>query len=467
MYGKAVCVFLQENGKYQNGVDTSLSIKSTQMCPDLVENVDLRGYLCSTGRSQDQLGYGDDCDADPTYIQGEETHFKTEITSDLAAINKTEIIQIWATQDFSTWNTQDAANQGLLPRFDDTYDAKVLLWQEGDSLPAVNDFNDGGAAVAASLRETIVEVKNSDSDQGFAANKAGFKVALNPYIFPSPHDRSTDIVFTVVLRATYQGFNEFDRSTGILSDDSMFGGSEDHSWCAGILANDFGGDTTLFCAEYDDAATYCTSTCGSGRRNLRRALQQDVINGGDDFMQLEARVSLQPQKAEINGHVDPDSQRVRFVLQIQVGDEHIDEFNHNRPLYYSKLQYKLGHLAAALEGQVQILSVTRLARGDKQALQVTIDIIRPDFNDGVLPQSLTPFAVAGKLEMVIQTGKVYEDDWFQQTEFYSMQYEAIEDTPDRVHFGELSPLDDTVVTDSSVGAFSILISFVLTAFLLY
>ena len=40
-------------------------------------------------------------------------------------------------------------------------------------------------------------------------------------------------------------------------------------------------------------------------------------------MQLTARVNLQPQKAEINGHVDPDSQKVRFTLEIEVGEDHV------------------------------------------------------------------------------------------------------------------------------------------------
>jgi hypothetical protein len=468
MYGKAVCVFLQDNGKYQNGVQTTLTIKSTQMCPSLVENVDLTGYLCSTGRSQDSLDYDSECDSDPTYIQGETTHFKTEISSTLAAINKTEIIQIWAEQDYSLWNTQSAQDAGLIPRFDNTYNAKVMIWEEGDSIPAVNAFDDGGPTVDDSLLETIVAVDNSDSNQGFSANKAGFKVALNPYIFPSPHDRSTDIVFTVVLRATYQGFNEFSGNTGVLSGESQFGGSEDQSWCAGVMAGDYGNDPTLFCntnSGYPGAQSQCPGICGSGRRNLRRQLQQDVVNGGEDTMQLTARVNLQPQKAEINGHVDPDSQKVRFTLEIEVGEDHISQFNHNRPLYYSTMEYYLGQLAAAREGQIKVSQITRIVRGDKQALHVTVDIDRPD-SYGVLPQSLTPYAVAGKMEMVIQTGKVYDEDWFQHTEFYSMQYEAIDDTPDVVHFGQLSPVRTHVDgAESSVAAFSIIASLLAAIFM--
>eukprot|EP00493_Phyllostaurus_siculus_P025942 UN26287 len=118
------------------------------------------------------------------------------------------------------------------------------------------------------------------------------------------------------------------------------------------MAGDYGNDPNLFCntnSGYPGAQSQCPGICGSGRRNLRRQLQQDVVNGGEDTMQLTARVNLQPQKAEINGHVDPDSQKVRFTLEIEVGEDHISQFNHNRPLYYSTMEYYLGQLAAARE----------------------------------------------------------------------------------------------------------------------
>jgi hypothetical protein len=67
--------------------------------------------------------------------------------------------------------------------------------------------------------------------------------------------------------------------------------------------------------------------------------------------------------------------------------------------------------------------------------------------------------------MVIQTGKVYEDPWFQHTEFYAMQYEAVDDTPDRVHFGELSPVRDVLPEDSGVAAFSFVASLLLALFM--
>jgi len=40
------------------------------------------------------------------------------------------------------------------------------------------------------------------------------------------------------------------------------------------------------------------------------------------------------------------------------------------------------------EGQIKVSQITRIVRGDKQALHVTVDIDRPD-SYGVLPQSLT------------------------------------------------------------------------------
>jgi len=445
MYDKPVCVFLTDSntGLYQNGVSTTMSVQSTQMCPSLVEDVDLSGSLCSTGRAQDNNGFLTGCDADATYVQGEVTHFITEVSSSIAAIEKTEIIQIYATQDYSSWNTQDAADAGLLPRYDDAWDGKNSLWVEGDTVPTVSAFapGDGGVAVGDDLLITVTDVQNSDSGTaGFASTQAGFQVNLNPYIFPSPHDRSTDIVFTVVLRVTYEGFTDFGLTTGVLSGDD-FGGSNDQSWCAGILANTYDGNTATFCAQYADAVTGCPDTCV--RRNLRRNLQQVTtpINGGDDFMQLTTTVTLNPSKAEINGHVDTDSESVRFTLLMTVDDSHIDLWENDRALYFHRMDYKLDHLTGAIDGQVRSQSITRVIRGDAHALRIVVDI---NSISGVTDAAYSPASIAQNLEMVIQTGQIYYDEFFLGTEVYSMEYEAIEDSPDKVHFGEVSPIDTSV-----------------------
>jgi len=444
MYNKPVCVFLTNaQGKYQNGVSTTLSIKSTQMCPSLVEDVDLSGSLCSTGRAQDGLGYDSGCDADATYVQGEVTHFITEVTSSIAAISKTEIIQIYATQDYSTWSSTDA---NLLPRFDSNWDGKNSLWVEGDTIPMVNAFDpqDGGVTIGDDYLQTVVDVQNSDSStESFPTNKAGFKVNLNPYIFPAPHDRSTDVTFTVVLRVTYEGFSDFDQTTGVLSGDT-FGGSNDASFCAGTLAGTYNGDVAAFCdstSGYPGVATACPDTCASAGRRRRYLQVTTPINGGDDFMQVTTTVNLNPSKAEINGYVDDDSVDVRFTLQMEVGDDHVDLFNVDRPLYYSRMEYQLASLAGAIDGQVHCSSIMRIVRGDKQALQVVVDINQLN---GVTDSNLSPASIATNLEMVIQTGRIYHEDFFLNTEVYSMQYEAVDDSPDKVHFGEVSPIDNSV-----------------------
>lgn len=466
MYTKPVCVFLTDSvsGKYQNGVSTTLTVKSTQMCPSLVEDVDLSGSLCSTGRSQDSLGYLTGCDSDATYVQGEVTHFYTEVTSSIAAIQKTEIIQIYATQSFDDWLTAPA---NLLPRYDNDYNDKVTIWAEGDTLPKVNTFdpNDGGVTVGDDYLQTIIEVQNSDSSTvAFASNQAGFQVNLNPYIFPAPHDRSTDVTFTVLLRVTYEGFEDFARTTGVLSGDT-FGGSNDASWCAATLAGTYGGSTTEFCdasTGYPGASTNCPDICV--RRMLRRALQSSTpINGGDDFMQLTTTVSISPAKAEINGYVDDETVDVRFTLLMEVDDEHINLFNVDRPLYYSRMEYKIASLASAIDGQVHCSSIMRIVRGDRQALQVVVDIQQLE---GVTDSNLSPAAIAQNLEMMIQTGRIYHDDFFLKTEVYSMQYEAVDEAPDKVHFGEVSPVDTAIdYQPDSASTLSVLLVCLISLFL--
>jgi len=157
-------------------------------------------------------------------------------------------------------------------------------------------------------------------------------------------------------------------------------------------------------------------------------------------MQVTTTVNLNPSKAEINGYVDDDSVDVRFTLQMEVDDNHIDLFNVDRPLYYSRMEYKLAALAGAIDGQVHCSSIMRIVRGDKQALQVVVDINQLN---GVTDSSLSPASIATNLEMIIQTGRIYHEDFFLHTEVYSMQYEAVDDSPDKVHFGEVSPIDSS------------------------
>jgi hypothetical protein len=189
---------------------------------------------------------------------------------------------------------------------------------------------------------------------------------------------------------------------------------------------------------------------------------QEVVSGGDDFMSLNVRVSLNPQKAEINGHVDAESNKVRFTLNSEVEQRVINQFNENRPLFYSQMEYKLTHYTGAITGQFKVQQMTQTSRGSKPVLEITVDIDEKD-GTGV---AYSPASLAQKLEMLIQTGKIYEDPFFHHTEIYAMHYEAVEESPDRVHFGQVTPLDESVEYDSSSAAgFSLLLT--LLAFLLW
>eukprot|EP00494_Astrolonche_serrata_P002004 UN02010 len=127
-YGKEVCTFLPDGlGKYQNGVSTTFTLKSTKMCPVLVQDVDLTGTLCSTGRAIDGHGYTTACLTDPAYIQNEDVFFRTEVSSTIAAISKNEIIRIYASQ------TYGFLTDATPPRHDLDYNSgktsKFLIWE--------------------------------------------------------------------------------------------------------------------------------------------------------------------------------------------------------------------------------------------------------------------------------------------------------------------------------------------------
>jgi len=494
MYNKPVCVFLKDGSKYQNGVETTLKVRSTQMCPSLVQDVDVDGYLCSAGRQVDNLGYATGCHSDPTYVQGEETHFITEISSTLATIVKTEIIEIKATQDYSTWNTADAISAGLIPQYDNSWDGTQTLWVEGNGIDTTADWplfeadnTPSGVDPLNENRKVIMEVVNSDQDVAFADNFAGFLVKLDSYIFPAPHDRSSDITFTVVLRITYQGFDDFtntDRSTGVLSGDD-FGGNNDYSWCAGARHdfNDTHEDatdaqiTTLFCTEYDAACCQCPDTCSgeascsvvdcsATRRQLKTATVRrrlkTVIQDGQDETSLSTRIAVQPSIAEITGHVDANSKAVKFTLEMNVNSHMIDTFTYDRPAFYRTMEFELSRLSLAANGQqLQCKQISTSTENGRDSLKVIVEIAKLNVDE----EDLLPYRVAQNLERAIQNGAIYQVAFFERTEVYSMEYHSIDSTPNKVHFGHVDPISSETDYEhdgvSSLGLFLVFVSFVL------
>lgn len=479
---------MKSNGIYQNGVQTTLQVKSSQMCPSLVQNVDIDGYLCSAGRSADLMGYDTGCHADPTYVQGETTHFITVIESTLATIVKTEIIEIRATQNYATWDTNDLP-ANLRPCYDNTYDGTATMWQEGEDYTDSADwlaFSDSSnSCPTIDNRQVITDIQNSDtSDHTFDDNFAGFQVKLDPYIFPAPHDRSTDIVFTVVLRVTYQGFDDFtngDRSTGVLSGED-FGGNNDYSWCAGVRT-DFDDVqagftetqiTELFCTEYDEACCKCPDTCGSVaacsgvtcRRNLQTAVVErqvrrrltTVIEDGQDETSFSTQVAVQPSIAEITGHVDSSSQAVKFTLMMTVSEHMLNTFNYDRPHFYRTMEYELSRLSGAASGQqLQCKQISLITKENEDALKIIVEIAKLN----VPQEDLLPYKIAQNLELAIQTGVIYGTSFFHTTEVFSMEYHALDDSPNKVHFGHVDPISsETDYESDSVKAISLLLVFI-------
>jgi len=428
------------------------------------------------------------CDSDPTYVQGEETHFITEITSDLATIVKTEIIEIKSTQNYAAWNTADAAAAGLLPRYDNDFDSTVSLWDESKSLVTSTDWPlfDDGNTPAIGNRQVIMEVENSDtSSHTFADNFAGFKVKLDPYVFPAPHDRSADIIFTVVLRVTYQGFDDFtdgSRDTGVLSGND-FGGSNDYSYCAGARLdfNDASAGaseadiTTLFCTEYDSACCNCPDTCSGqaacsgvtcSRRNLKTAIVEKtvrrrlttIIQDGEDETSFSTQLALEPSVAEITGHVDASSKAVKFTLMMTVSEHMINTFNYDRPHFYRTMEYQLLSLSGAANAQqLQCKQISIITKDDKTALKIVVEISKLN----VPEEDLLPYKIAQNLELAIQTGTIYGTNFFHTSEVYSMEYHSLDDNPNKVHFGHVNAISsETDYQSDSVRALSLLLAFV-------
>jgi len=124
----------------------------------------------------------------------------------------------------------------------------------------------------------------------------------------------------------------------------------------------------------------------------------------------------------------------------------------------------LEDLASAVKGQFEVDSVRRITRGqDEDAFMVTVDIQEVAIADPDLAQALRPYQVAQNLEMMIQTGQLYNHDFFKNTEVYEMEYESVEDDPDKVHFGSVDGLDagdqGLGPLDSSSGVLSVIMLF--------
>lgn len=475
-YDKPVCNFPANDDStgYNNYVSSTLELKSTRMCPRLVQDVDLSGSLCSTGLAVEGNDYTTGCDADPTYIQGESTHFYATISSSLAKIVKTEVTRIQFSQ---TYDWTGVAPE-LIPRYDDSYDtgsSYLDLWTLESQHEELTFTDQDGESIAWSSGElTVVEdVQDSDGcewnvdsncvDAGFGAETdAGFRINLNSLIFPAPADGNSEVHFRTVLRTTYEGFENFDLTEGVLEGDTL-GGTDDAQWCQPTLDNDYGGSAALFCANHPssaDLATLCPSICPASRRRLfakeyenRRNLQQSgsatPINDDTQEELFVTTITLQSAKAQVVGHIDEDANQIDFTMSMIIDDGKLHDYNTARPTFYEEMEYQLGTVLGALTDQFTVHSIQRVDHGNQPALEIEVQIKKLD---GLEDSQYLPSSIVKRLELLIQTGRLYDEDFFHLTAVYNMEYHENDETPHKVHFGEVDPVegmpDDSVYTIS-------------------
>jgi len=212
-YEKPTCLFNTNpiTGEVANSVVLTLDVESTNMCPELVMDVHIEGELCDTGRLGwmrchefvQQYPCGNDasyCDGPPppinAYFQNDNSYFFVEVFSNDAKIIRSQITDIWIT---------DETEPDLF---------SVQLYQ--DSAPLELSWTNPGTNAPEAVPAVILDVQDSNhfasfyDDQGIGStdygNFAGFQALLDERIFPAPIDGSVDWTFTVRVEVLYEGW---------------------------------------------------------------------------------------------------------------------------------------------------------------------------------------------------------------------------------------------------------------------
>jgi len=223
-YEKPTCLFGYDdvNDEYVNTATLILDVESTNMCPELVMDVDISGQLCNTGRynymqcheftQEYPCGHdGSFCVGPPppvnTYFQNDITHFFVEVDSTDAKIIYTKIIDIWTTPKSTLADPEIPADPNLYT---------THLFDSGVAQDIT--FTDGTTGVTETVPAVILETQDSNYFAGLYASQgvgdtdygmfAGFKVMLDERIFPAPIDRFYDVVFTVTVEVLYEGWGD-------------------------------------------------------------------------------------------------------------------------------------------------------------------------------------------------------------------------------------------------------------------
>jgi len=212
-YDKPTCTFnTNSDGTPINTVSASFDVHSTNMCPEVVHEVDLYGEMCATGRYDYQQCPGVSLEDLLTYFQDDETYFFVSVDSESARVIYSRLIEIWVEQDFSTMDPSETP-------LDPNLDGLIQLWSVDG--PNEFQFTSSVTGITETVPDVMIEVQDSNyfaTNYGWASNTGtgpteqglytGFKVFLDKRIFPRTLDRWEDVNFRVVVEVMYEGWGD-------------------------------------------------------------------------------------------------------------------------------------------------------------------------------------------------------------------------------------------------------------------
>merc|ERR1711953_446715 len=225
-YDKPICTFNTDaDGNTINTVAATFTVHSTNMCPELVHEVDIYGVICPTGRYDYALCSDTNSEVSgrpnywlnediTTYFQDDQVHFFIQTYTDDSKIIYTEILEIWVEQDFSdpAWPVDDTVTP-----IDQNYNGLVKLWDSSYSDNS-HTFTSSLTGISETVPGVIEDIKDSndfadyfptvghgkdDTDYGVYA---GYRVRVDSRIFPRTSDRWLDATFRVKLLVYYEGW---------------------------------------------------------------------------------------------------------------------------------------------------------------------------------------------------------------------------------------------------------------------
>jgi len=228
-YEKPICTFNKDaEGNTVDLVQTIFTVHSTNMCPELVHEVDIYAHMCPTGRYKYEMcenaqsaAPGEDIN---TYFQDDVAHFFIEVNSDDAKIIYTEILEIWVEQDFADFDGSDAPEPaGIDPSFTPTdydFNGLVKLWDssnDNNDLTFTNSVTGSTETVPVVIEDTKTSNDFTGPDGQFITEGhglsttdygryAGYTARLDSRIFPRTTDRWLDATFRVKLLVWYEGW---------------------------------------------------------------------------------------------------------------------------------------------------------------------------------------------------------------------------------------------------------------------